>query len=79
MIDNEGVGTDYVYMHLRDVALVETGDRVRTGQPIGFVGQTGARERLPPALRDLDRARLVLRRRARSTRCPRCARGCGRG
>jgi murein DD-endopeptidase MepM/ murein hydrolase activator NlpD len=42
VIDNEGVGTDYVYMHLRDVALVRTGDRVRTGQPIGFVGQTGA-------------------------------------
>jgi murein DD-endopeptidase MepM/ murein hydrolase activator NlpD len=42
VIDNEGVDTDYVYMHLRDVALVKTGDRVRTGQPIGFVGQTGA-------------------------------------
>ncbi|MDA0165439.1 M23 family metallopeptidase [Solirubrobacter ginsenosidimutans] len=41
VIDNEGVGTDYVYMHLRDVALVKTGDRVLTGQPIGFVGQTG--------------------------------------
>jgi murein DD-endopeptidase MepM/ murein hydrolase activator NlpD len=41
VIDNEGAGTDYVYMHLRDVALVKTGDRVRTGQPIGFVGQTG--------------------------------------
>ena len=41
MIDNEGVGTDYSYMHLRDVALVKTGDRVRTGQPIGFVGATG--------------------------------------
>ncbi|WP_028065271.1 M23 family metallopeptidase [Solirubrobacter soli] len=41
VIDNAGVGTDYVYMHLRDVALVKTGDRVLTGQPIGFVGQTG--------------------------------------
>jgi murein DD-endopeptidase MepM/ murein hydrolase activator NlpD len=41
VIDNEGAGTDYVYMHLRDVALVKTGDRVLTGQPIGFVGQTG--------------------------------------
>jgi murein DD-endopeptidase MepM/ murein hydrolase activator NlpD len=41
VIDNEGVGTDYVYMHLRDVALVKTGDRVRTGQPIGYVGATG--------------------------------------
>jgi murein DD-endopeptidase MepM/ murein hydrolase activator NlpD len=41
VIDNQGAGTDYVYMHLRDVALVKTGDRVLTGQPIGFVGQTG--------------------------------------
>jgi murein DD-endopeptidase MepM/ murein hydrolase activator NlpD len=42
VIDGEGVGTDNAYMHLRDVPLVATGDRVRTGQPIGFVGQTGA-------------------------------------
>jgi murein DD-endopeptidase MepM/ murein hydrolase activator NlpD len=42
VIDGEGVGTDNAYMHLRDVALVATGDRVRTGQPLGFVGQTGA-------------------------------------
>jgi murein DD-endopeptidase MepM/ murein hydrolase activator NlpD len=41
VIDNEGVGTDYVYMHMRDASLVKTGDRVLTGQPIGFVGQTG--------------------------------------
>jgi len=41
VIDNRGAGTDYVYMHLRDVALVGTGDRVLTGEPIGFVGQTG--------------------------------------
>jgi murein DD-endopeptidase MepM/ murein hydrolase activator NlpD len=41
VIDNAGVGTDYVYMHLRDVALVKTGERVLTGQPIGYVGQTG--------------------------------------
>jgi len=33
--------TDYVYMHLRDRALVKKGDTVVTGQPIGFVGQTG--------------------------------------
>jgi murein DD-endopeptidase MepM/ murein hydrolase activator NlpD len=42
VIDGEGVGTDNTYMHLRDVPLVATGDRVHTGQPIGFVGQTGA-------------------------------------
>lgn len=41
VIDNEGTGTDYAYMHLRDVPLVATGVRVYTGQPIGFVGDTG--------------------------------------
>ena len=42
VIDGEGVDTDNAYMHLRDVPLVKTGDRVRTGQPIGFVGDTGS-------------------------------------
>jgi hypothetical protein len=32
---------DYVYMHLRDPALVKKGASVVTGQPIGFVGRTG--------------------------------------
>jgi murein DD-endopeptidase MepM/ murein hydrolase activator NlpD len=32
---------DYVYMHLRDPALVRKGDAVTTGQTIGFVGRTG--------------------------------------
>jgi hypothetical protein len=32
---------DYVYMHLRDPALVKKGDPVVTGQQIGFVGRTG--------------------------------------
>ena len=41
VIDGEQVGEDYVYMHLREAALVDKGDRVRTGQRIGFVGQTG--------------------------------------
>jgi murein DD-endopeptidase MepM/ murein hydrolase activator NlpD len=45
VIDGEGADTDHVYMHLRDVALVRTGDRVRSGQPIGFVGQSGAASR----------------------------------
>ena len=34
-------GTDYAYMHLREPALVEQGDRVYTGQLIGYVGDTG--------------------------------------
>jgi murein DD-endopeptidase MepM/ murein hydrolase activator NlpD len=34
-------GVDQVYMHLRDAALVAEGAPVATGQPIGFVGDTG--------------------------------------
>jgi murein DD-endopeptidase MepM/ murein hydrolase activator NlpD len=41
VIDGSRTGIDYAYMHLRDAALVDEGDRVRTGQPIGYVGQTG--------------------------------------
>jgi murein DD-endopeptidase MepM/ murein hydrolase activator NlpD len=41
VIDGEATGNDYVYMHLRDPALVSRGDRVRTGQRIGYVGDTG--------------------------------------
>jgi murein DD-endopeptidase MepM/ murein hydrolase activator NlpD len=33
---------DYVYMHLASAPLVDKGDRVRTGQLIGYVGDTGA-------------------------------------
>ena len=41
VIDGERTGIDYAYMHMRSPALVNVGDRVRTGQPIGYVGQTG--------------------------------------
>jgi murein DD-endopeptidase MepM/ murein hydrolase activator NlpD len=34
-------GYDYVYMHLRDPALPAKGVQVSTGQPIGYVGETG--------------------------------------
>jgi murein DD-endopeptidase MepM/ murein hydrolase activator NlpD len=34
-------GVDHVYMHLRDPALAAEGAAVATGQPIGFVGDTG--------------------------------------
>jgi murein DD-endopeptidase MepM/ murein hydrolase activator NlpD len=41
VIDGERTSTDYAYMHLREPALVEEGDRVRTGQLLGAVGDTG--------------------------------------
>jgi murein DD-endopeptidase MepM/ murein hydrolase activator NlpD len=41
VIDGERTGIDYGYMHLRAPALVNAGDRVRTGQLIGYVGRTG--------------------------------------
>ena len=41
VIDGTGTDVDYVYMHMRDPAPVKTGDRVRTGQDIGRVGETG--------------------------------------
>ena len=41
VIDGAQTGVDFGYMHLREAALVNEGDRVRTGQPIGFVGATG--------------------------------------
>jgi murein DD-endopeptidase MepM/ murein hydrolase activator NlpD len=41
VIDGAQTGVDFGYMHLREAALVEQGERVRTGQPIGFVGATG--------------------------------------
>jgi len=41
VIDGDDEGTDYAYMHMRDASLVDKGDRVYTGQPIGFVGDTG--------------------------------------
>lgn len=41
VIDGKGTGADYVYMHMREPALVKTGDRVFTGQELGLVGDTG--------------------------------------
>jgi murein DD-endopeptidase MepM/ murein hydrolase activator NlpD len=41
VIDGEDEGYDYAYMHLREASLVDEGDHVYTGQPIGFVGATG--------------------------------------
>jgi murein DD-endopeptidase MepM/ murein hydrolase activator NlpD len=42
VIDGVRTGIDYAYMHLRDAALVDEGERVRTGQLVGHVGQTGS-------------------------------------
>jgi murein DD-endopeptidase MepM/ murein hydrolase activator NlpD len=41
VIDGDGTGYDYAYMHMREASLVNQGDHVYTGQPIGFVGDTG--------------------------------------
>ena len=41
VIDGAQTGTDFSYMHLREAALVNVGDKVKTGQLIGFVGDTG--------------------------------------
>jgi murein DD-endopeptidase MepM/ murein hydrolase activator NlpD len=41
VVDGARTGVDFAYMHLREAALVEEGERVKTGQPIGFVGSTG--------------------------------------
>jgi murein DD-endopeptidase MepM/ murein hydrolase activator NlpD len=41
VIDGDGTGYDYAYMHMREASLVDQGDHVYTGQPIGFVGDTG--------------------------------------
>ena len=41
VIDGRGTGRDYVYMHMLGPAKVATGKRVRTGQLIGQVGESG--------------------------------------
>ncbi|HEX8648721.1 MAG TPA: peptidoglycan DD-metalloendopeptidase family protein [Thermoleophilaceae bacterium] len=41
VIDGEGTDVDYFYAHLTTQALVNKGERVKTGQAIGTVGQTG--------------------------------------
>jgi len=41
VVDARRSGLDQAYMHLRDPALPAEGERVRTGQLIGYVGDTG--------------------------------------
>ena len=41
VIDGDGTGVDYAYMHLAETSPFDAGDRVYTGQRIGAVGDTG--------------------------------------
>jgi murein DD-endopeptidase MepM/ murein hydrolase activator NlpD len=41
VIDGKGTGFDTAYMHLLEPSPLQAGTAVRTGQPIGVVGQTG--------------------------------------
>jgi murein DD-endopeptidase MepM/ murein hydrolase activator NlpD len=41
VIDGKGTGFDFAYMHLLEPSPLQEGATVRTGEPIGVVGQTG--------------------------------------
>lgn len=41
VVVQDAAGQSYVYMHMRDRALVRKGETVRAGQPVGYVGDTG--------------------------------------
>jgi murein DD-endopeptidase MepM/ murein hydrolase activator NlpD len=41
VIDGRGTQMDFMYAHLAQPSPLHTGDPVRTGQPIGIVGETG--------------------------------------
>lgn len=41
VIDGRGTGFDFMYAHLAEPSPLHTGETVRTGQPIGIVGDTG--------------------------------------
>ncbi|HSR93706.1 MAG TPA: peptidoglycan DD-metalloendopeptidase family protein [Solirubrobacterales bacterium] len=41
VIDGRGTGMDFMYAHLAQPSPLQTGDPVRTGEPIGEVGETG--------------------------------------
>ena len=41
VIDGKGTGYDMAYMHLLEPSPLQEGMTVRTGQPIGIVGETG--------------------------------------
>jgi Peptidase family M23/FlgD Ig-like domain len=41
VIDGRGTGNDFMYAHLAEPSPLKQGESVRTGQPIGVVGDTG--------------------------------------
>jgi hypothetical protein len=41
VIDGKGTPNDFMYAHLAEPSPLQSGDTVRTGQPIGIVGDTG--------------------------------------
>ena len=41
VIDGKGTGLDFLYAHLAEPTALQIGDQVRTGQPVGLVGDTG--------------------------------------
>jgi len=41
VIDGRGTPNDFMYAHLAEPSPLQTGETVRTGQPIGVVGETG--------------------------------------
>jgi murein DD-endopeptidase MepM/ murein hydrolase activator NlpD len=41
VIDGRGTANDFMYAHMAEPSPLQTGDTVRTGQPIGIVGDTG--------------------------------------
>jgi murein DD-endopeptidase MepM/ murein hydrolase activator NlpD len=41
VIDGRGTGNDFMYAHLAEPSPLSSGETVRTGQPIGVVGDTG--------------------------------------
>ena len=75
VIDGRGTGNDFMYAHLAEPSPLQTGETVRTGQPIGSRRRNRRRPGLPPPLRDLGRARLVRGRSLPSTRSRTCRSG----